>query len=58
VIKMDDKPQMKQKITSAISSGDLREVEKIVSDIAETRARKEKRSLYEQMNHGPGEGSV
>ncbi|MEG3054868.1 MAG: hypothetical protein RQM90_01355 [Methanoculleus sp.] len=41
---------MKQKITSAISSGDLREVEKIVSDIAETRARKEKRSLYEQMN--------
>ncbi|MFY9194916.1 MAG: hypothetical protein WAN99_06030 [Methanoculleus sp.] len=47
---MDDKPQMKQKITSAISSGDLREVEKIVSDIAETRARKEKRSLYEQMN--------
>ncbi|WP_238320534.1 hypothetical protein [Methanoculleus bourgensis] len=41
---------MKQKISSAISSGDPREVEKIVLDISETRTRKEKKSLYEQMN--------
>lgn len=47
---MDGKPKIKQKITSAVSSGDPREVEKIVSDIAETRARKEKKYLYEQMN--------
>ncbi len=47
---MNGKPQMKQKITSAISSGDPREVEKIVLDISETRTRKEKKSLYEQMN--------
>jgi len=47
---MDGKPQFKQKITSAISSGDPREVEKIVSDISETRTRKERKSLYEQMN--------
>ena len=47
---MDGKPQMSQKIISAISSGNPREVEKIALDIAETRTRKEKRSLYEQMN--------
>lgn len=47
---MDGKPQMKQKITSAISSGDLREVEKVLMDISETQTRKEKKSLYEQMN--------
>lgn len=47
---MDGKPQMKQKINSAISSGDLREVEKVVLDISETQTRKEKKSLYEQMN--------
>jgi len=41
---------MKQKINSAISSGDLRELEKVVSDISETQTRKEKKSLYEQMN--------
>ena len=47
---MDGKPQMNQKIISAVSSGDPREVEKVALDIAETRTRKEKRSLYEQMN--------
>ncbi|MEN6514232.1 hypothetical protein [Methanoculleus sp.] len=47
---MDGKLQMKQKINSAISSGDLRELEKVVSDISETQTRKEKKSLYEQMN--------
>lgn len=47
---MDGKLQIKQKINSAISSGDLRELEKVVSDISETQTRKEKRSLYEQMN--------
>ncbi|WP_292519857.1 hypothetical protein [Methanoculleus sp.] len=47
---MDGKPQIKQKINSAISSGDLRELEKVVSDISETQTRKEKKSLYEQMN--------
>ena len=47
---MDGKPQMKQKITSAISSGDPRELEKVVLDISETQTRKEKKSLYEQMN--------
>jgi len=47
---MDGKPQMKQKINSAISSGDLREVEKVLLDISETQTRKEKKSLYEQMN--------
>lgn len=47
---MNGKPQMKQKINSAISSGDLREVEKVVLDISETQTRKEKKSLYEQMN--------
>lgn len=47
---MDGKVQIKQKINSAISSGDLRELEKVVSDISETQTRKEKRSLYEQMN--------
>ena len=47
---MDGKPQIKQKITSAISSGDLREVEKVVLDISETQTRKEKKSLYEQVN--------
>ncbi|HQC34566.1 MAG TPA: hypothetical protein PLG95_07525, partial [Methanoculleus sp.] len=41
---------MKQKITSAISSGDPRELEKVVLDISETQTRKEKKSLYEQMN--------
>jgi len=47
---MNGKLQMKQKINSAISSGDLRELEKVVSDISETQTRKEKKSLYEQMN--------
>lgn len=47
---MDGKLQIKQKINSAISSGDLRELEKVASDISETQTRKEKRSLYEQMN--------
>ena len=47
---MDGNLQMKQKISSAISSGDLRELEKVVSDISETQTRKEKKSLYEQMN--------
>ncbi|WP_342770595.1 MULTISPECIES: hypothetical protein [unclassified Methanoculleus] len=47
---MNGKPQIKQKINSAISSGDLRELEKVVSDISETQTRKEKKSLYEQMN--------
>ena len=47
---MDGKLQIKQKINSAISSGDLRELEKVASDISETQTRKEKRLLYEQMN--------
>lgn len=47
---MDGNLRMKQKINSAISSGDLRELEKVVSDISETQTRKEKKSLYEQMN--------
>ena len=47
---MDGKPQMKQKITSAISSGDPRELEKVVLDISEIQIRKEKKSLFEQMN--------
>ncbi|NLA38186.1 MAG: hypothetical protein GX882_02135 [Methanomicrobiales archaeon] len=47
---MSDNPQMKQKITSAISSGDLRKIERVALDISETQTRKEKKSLYEQMN--------
>ena len=47
---MDGKLQIKQKINSAISSGDLREIERVVSGISETQTRKEKRLLYEQMN--------
>jgi len=47
---MNGKLQIKQKISSAISSGDLRELEKVVSDISETQTRKERKSLYEQMN--------
>lgn len=47
---MDGNLQMIQKINSAISSGDPREVEKVALDISETQTRKEKKSLYEQMN--------
>ncbi|RXE56536.1 hypothetical protein ABH15_06720 [Methanoculleus taiwanensis] len=47
---MNGKPQMKQKISSAISKGDVREIEQIVRDISDTQTRKEKRTLYEEMN--------
>ncbi|WP_241648033.1 hypothetical protein [Methanoculleus taiwanensis] len=50
LIRMNGKPQMKQKISSAISKGDVREIEQIVRDISDTQTRKEKRTLYEEMN--------
>jgi hypothetical protein len=50
LIQMNGNPQMKQKISSAVSKGDVREIEKVVRDISETQTRKEKKTLYEEMN--------
>ncbi len=50
LIKMNGKPQLKKKIDSAISKGDLHELEEVIRDISETQTRKERKTLYEEMN--------
>jgi len=47
---MNVKPQFKQKIDSAIQKNDLREIEEFVRDLSENQTRKEKKTLYEEMN--------